>query len=668
MKCLRIPLAVVLVVVAGRTFPAQAQTETNLHTFTGAPTDGANPQAALVQGSDASFYGTTSSGGSNDDGTVFQISPSGTYTSLYSFAGPPDDGADPMAGLVQGSDNNFYGTTSAGGASGHGTVFQISSTGAYTSLHSFAGLPSDGADPVAGLVQGSDGNLYGTTYFGGTTSEFNRNGNGTVFQISPSGTYTTLYSFAGYPTDGADPQAGLVQGSDGNFYGTTQFGGTNTNCGAGCGSIFRISAGGSYTRLYSFAGPPGDGSYPLAGLVQGIDSNLYGTTSSGGTSGNGIVFRISPGGSYTNLHFFAGTPNDGADPIAGLVQGTDSNFCGTTSSGGTSGDGTLFRISPSGTYTTLYSFVGTPKDGADPIAGLVQGTDSNFYGTTTTGGTSGNGIVFEFVPVVANTNCAFSISSTNAMFDAAGGTNTVSVIASNNNCAWTAVSNDSFITITAGTNGVGNGTVTYAVPANDTTNILTGTMTIAGQTFTVTQSATSTVGNCTFTVSATTVKLAAKGGSKNVSVKVQGTSCEWTAVSNDPFITITSGNSGAANGKVNYTVSGNTNASLRTGTMTIAGQTVTVKQATGGCTFKLSPKNAKFKAASAPATVTVKPNFSDCAWTASTTNSWITITDGGNGMGEGTVSYFITPNTNSVTRTGSITIGSATVTVTQSGE
>jgi uncharacterized repeat protein (TIGR03803 family) len=561
MKILRVLLVTVLVVVAGRTFNANAQTETNLHSFAGRPSDGRNPSAGLVQGTDSNFYGTTSDGGSNGDGTVFQISPSGSYTNLYSFAGHPNDGANPSAGLVQGADSNFY----------------------------------------------------GTTLYGGTNTNCNA-GCGTVFQISPSGGYTNLHSFAGSPNDGSYPQAGLVQGSDSNFYGTTLYGGTSTNCDAGCGTVFRISPSGSYTNLYSFAGSPNDGSYPQAGLVQGSDSNFYGTTSGGGTNDNGTVFRISPSGSYTNLYSFAGHPNDGKNPSAGLVQGTNSNFYGTTLYGGTNGDGAVFEL--------------------------------------TLGG---------------NTNCTFSIGSTNAVFDAAGGSNSVSVIASNG-CTWTATNNNSFITIDSGSTGTGTGTVYYSVAANTTTNILTGTMTIAGQTFTVTQSGASTVGNCTFTLTATSVKLAAKGGSKNVRVKVQGTNCSWTAVSNDPFITITSGHSGTGNGKVVYTVPGNTNATALNGTMTIAGLTFTVNQAAGGCTFKLSPKDAKFKAAAAPAIVKVKPNLSDCAWTAVSNDSFITIYDGGSSVGKGTVSYFITPNTNSVARTGSMIIGGQTVTVTQSAE
>jgi uncharacterized repeat protein (TIGR03803 family) len=660
--------------VAARTFNANAQTETNLYSFVGSPTDGANPHAGLVQGTDGYFYGTTSGGGTYGDGTVFRINPDGTYTNLYSFAGSPNDGSGPTR-LVQGTDSSFYGTTSGGGMYSNGIVFRISPNGTYTNLYSFADSPNDGNQPWAGLVQGSDGNFYGTTSGGGTY------GDGTVFRISPSGTYTNLYSFVGSPTDGSLPAAGLVQGSDGNFYGTTVLGGAGTQYAPdGGGTVFRISPSGTETILYSFGSSLSDAFYPYAGLLQGSDDNFYGTASDGGTYANGAVFRISPSGTYTNLYSFGSSLSYGWDPQAGLLQGSDGNFYGTTYFGGNtylnSGDGvgTVFRISTSGIYTTLYSFGSQTNDGARPAAGLVQGSDGNFYGTTLDGGAGscglfGCGTVFMLDVGLGpiSSNCTFSISPTNAVFDAAGGSDSVSVIASNG-CAWTAVSNDpSFITITSGNSGTGDGTIRYSVAANMSTNGLTGTMTIAGQTFTVTQSGASAE-NCTYTLNATSVTLAARGGSKNASVKVKGSDCSWTAVSNDSFITITSGSSGTGNGKVDYAVPGNTNTTALSGTMTIAGQTFTVNQAAGGCTFKLSPKAGKIKAAGGSATVKVKPNFNDCAWTAVSNDSFIMITSGASGTGKGTVSYAVAANTNTTVLTGSITIDGETFTVTQSGE
>jgi uncharacterized repeat protein (TIGR03803 family) len=378
-------------------------TWTTLYTFTGG-NDGANPSAGLVQGSDGNFYGTTWAGGGTslltDNGTVFKISSNGALTTLYSF---PDgnDGAYPKAGLLQGSDGNFYGTAFGGGTNGAGTVFKISTSGAWTSLHTFTGA-NDGGNPSASLLQGSDGNFYGTTTGGGT------NGAGTVFQISGTGALISLYSFTG-ANDGGNPQGGLVQGSDGSFYGTTAGGGTYTN-----GTVFKISMSGALTTLYSFTGG-NDGANPSASLLQGSDGNFYGTTSQGGTNGNGTVFQISANGALTSLYSF--NFNDGDYPQAGLVQGSDGDFYGTTSSGGTNGyevstgylngdgfyyGGTVFKISTNGALTSLYSF-GTDAD-TTPYAGLVQGSDGYLYGTTYYGG----GGIYDGTVFKINTNCVLT--------------------------------------------------------------------------------------------------------------------------------------------------------------------------------------------------------------------------------------------------------------------
>jgi uncharacterized repeat protein (TIGR03803 family) len=419
MKILRIPSVIALLVVAGRIFTANAQMETNLYSFVNSPNDGAYSAAGLVQGSDGNFYGTASGGGTSTNGTVFRISPSGSYTNLYSFGSYPKDGAAPYGRLVQGSDGNFYGTTQDGGTNDEGTVFRISPSGSYANLYSFGSHPNDGAYSEAGLVQGSDGNFYGTTTEGGSTVNC-ESGCGTVFRISPSGSYTNLHSFVGRPNDGQGPAAGLVQGSDGNFYGTTEGGGTY-----GPGTVFRISPNGNYTNLYSFGSHPNDGAYSAAGLVQGSDGNFYGTTTDGGSNNCqcGTVFRISPNGSYSNLYSFAGSPTDGNDPQSGLVQGGDGNFYGTTWAGGTSTNGNVFQISPSGSYSNLYSFGSFPNEGANPNAGLVQGSDGNFYGTTYFGGTAGAGIVFKLTvplnppPYPINQITGVKVSGTNVVFN-----------------------------------------------------------------------------------------------------------------------------------------------------------------------------------------------------------------------------------------------------------
>jgi uncharacterized repeat protein (TIGR03803 family) len=395
-KLLRLVLAVILL-VACRAFNANALTETNLHSFVGSPGDGDLPSGSLIQGSDGNFYGTTFDGGTNNDGIVFRFSPDGSYTSLYSFVGSPTDGAYPWE-LVQASDGNFYGTTFAGGTQNSGTVFRISPGGSYSNLYSFGSHANDGLSLHFGLVQGGDGNLYGTTEKGGTA------GLGTVYRISTSGIYTSLYSFVGPPADGANPLCVLVQGSDSNFYGTTVFGGTSTNCGVGvgCGTVFRFSPSGGETNLFSFAVSLTGGATPFSGLAQGSDGNFYGTTYTGGTnitcaSGCGTVYRISPSGSYSNLYSFVGFPTDGAQPFDAPVLGSDGNFYGTTFAGGTVNSGTVFRISPSGSFSNLYSFGSRPNDGLEPFDGLVQGSDGNFYGTTERGGTNSLGTIFELI-------------------------------------------------------------------------------------------------------------------------------------------------------------------------------------------------------------------------------------------------------------------------------
>ena len=363
--------------------PARAQataTLTTLYSFPDATDEyssvsGVVPGSDLVQGSDGSFYGTDRVGGASNDGIVFRITAAGALTTLYSFSG--SDGSTIVAGLVQGSDGNFYGTTAGGGAYGNsGTVFRITAAGALTTLYSFSG--SDGAYPNAGLVQGSDGSFYGTTYSGGA------NGSGAVFRITAAGALTTLYSFTG-GSDGYAPLAALVQGSDGSFYGTTSGGGANSD-----GTVFRITAAGALTTLYSFSGS--DGADPRAMLVQDSDGSFYGTTYEGGANSDGTVFRITAAGALTTLYSFSGS--DGANPLARLVQGSDGNFYGTTYLGGANSDGTVFRITAAGALTTLYSFT-DGSDGAYPNAGVVQGSDGNFYGTTKGDGVTGYGTVFK---------------------------------------------------------------------------------------------------------------------------------------------------------------------------------------------------------------------------------------------------------------------------------
>jgi len=347
-------------------------------------TDGEHPYGGLVQTTNGDLYGTTEGGGTNGYGTVFKITTSGALTTLHSFAGP--DGTGPVVPLVQDIDGDLYGTTESGGANSKGTVFKMTLSGTLTTLHSFCSQAgcADGATPYAGLVQGTNGEFYGTTASGGEANC--TDGCGTILKISPGGTLTTLHTFEG--ADGADPYAGLVQGTNGEFYGTTVFGG-GANCTDGCGTIFVISPGGALTTLYNFEGAE-DGANPYAGIVQAINGDFYGATFAGGANGGGTVFKITPGGTLTTLYNFclqSGCP-DGSGPYAGLVQATNGDFYGTTEYGGASNVGTVFEITPSGGPTTLYSFCSESgcADGADPLAVLIQDTNGSFYGTTYNGG------------------------------------------------------------------------------------------------------------------------------------------------------------------------------------------------------------------------------------------------------------------------------------------
>ncbi len=407
--------------------PAQNVFFTSLASFDGS--NGAYPMyVSLVQGNDGNFYGTTSGGGANGPcrgigcGTVFKITSAGVLTTVYSFCSQPDceDGYWPYAGLMQASDGNFYGTTWSGGFNGdYGTVFEITPTGNLTMMYSFNG--ADGMRPVGALVQGRDGNFYGTTYGGGNSGngrcEF-VDGCGTIFKITPSGTMTTVYSFCSQLNcaDGDQP-TGLVQGRDGNFYGTTAYGGNGACNGYGCGTIFKITPSGMLTTLYVFC-PEGrhycaNGSQPFSALVQTSDGNFYGTTLYGGNlncngtgDGCGTVFRITLSGVLTSLYSFCSQPSctDGANPYAALVEDTDGNLYGTTTGGGnSSSDGTVFEITPAGTLTTLHSFDGS--DGETPYGGLVQARNGAFYGTTSEGGAYGQGTIFRLGVVHACAAC-----------------------------------------------------------------------------------------------------------------------------------------------------------------------------------------------------------------------------------------------------------------------
>jgi uncharacterized repeat protein (TIGR03803 family) len=374
---------------------APGQTFKNLHSFDN--TDGALPRASVLQGINGTLYGTTEEGGlftgtcfGSGCGTVFMMTQDGTLTTMHEF--DYADGYGPNASVIQLIGGTLYGTTVAGGAYSQGSVFEITPNGTLTTLNSFCNIfdQCQGGEYVdSPLVQASNGDFYGTTEIGGA------NGWGTVFRIAPSGTLTTLYNFCSQTgcTDGAQPYAGLVEGTDGNLYGTTFRGGTGQGCStATCGTVFKITPSGIFSTLHSF--DLTDGANPWEGLIQASDGNFYGTTSLGGANNGGTVFRINAGGTLTKLYSFcpeAGCP-DGQYPIGAPVQATDGNLYGTTDWGGGSslcqnGCGTIFRITLSGTLTTLHRF--DSADGALPSAALIQATNGTLYGTTQEGGSSG---------------------------------------------------------------------------------------------------------------------------------------------------------------------------------------------------------------------------------------------------------------------------------------
>ena len=311
-----------------------------------------------------------------------------TFPTLLSFNGT--DGNKPFAAMVQGKNGNLYGTTYFGGAKDDGEVFQISATGKLSTLHSFCSTSgcADGEYSYATPVQDADGNFYGTTYLGGSK------GDGTVFKMSPSGTLTTLHDFGG--SDGSQPLAGLAAGSDGNFYGTTNLGGSHNS-----GSVFKITPTGQFTTLHSFCSKTAcaDGQNSYAGLIQATDGNLYGTTLSGGSHGDGTVFKVSHSGTFSTLYSFCSHNGcaDGEFPQTGLVQASNGRLYGTTILGGAYGSGTIFELTLSGTLTTLYNVcpqIGCP-DGNYLYASLIQATDGNLYGIMQVGGAHGSGTIFK---------------------------------------------------------------------------------------------------------------------------------------------------------------------------------------------------------------------------------------------------------------------------------
>jgi len=410
-------IIIIAVFCVAATVAAPSQTYTVVTGFN--PTQGSNPTGPLAQGVDGNLYGTTETGGNSNSicpaaggtlgsgcGSIFKVTPSGQLTTIYEFCSLANcsDGAVPLGSLLLAANGNFYGVTSVGGAADHGTVFEITPTGTLTTLYSFCAQTNctDGANPPGTLIQGVNGNIYGTTNKGGAHQSSACKptatvvGCGTIFQITPSGQLTTLYSFCALANcaDGELPVTPLTQGTDGNIYGTTTGGGVvNTKfCGStGCGTVFQITPTGTLTTIHKFCtvtvgtNPCGDGASPDTALVQVSNDSMVGTA--------GNIFSITAAGKLTVLL-------SGLRAVEGFTVATDGNIYGVTFSGGVNNSfcsggastcGTIFKMSASGAFNTIYSFcqdgsADSCPDGALPVVGLMQATNGNLYGATFFGG------------------------------------------------------------------------------------------------------------------------------------------------------------------------------------------------------------------------------------------------------------------------------------------
>jgi uncharacterized repeat protein (TIGR03803 family) len=386
-----------------------ASTLTTLYSFSGP--DGNNPHTGLVLGSDGNLYGTT---GPNSDagtnvGTMFQITPSGVLTTLVQFSistGALHFGYDPSA-PIQASDGNFYGAqgqASFDSLGQHsGSVFNVTTGGNFTTLVTNIDPSPSGIGGVSGLIQATDGNFYGTTEAGNCVDTGANASCGSIYKVTPNGVLTTLHTFSYGPIGYGVGTASLVEGGDHNFYGMTGAGAK------GFGTIFQMTPSGALTTLYSFSGNC-DGTGPTAAtptyLLLGADGNFYGTSGAvANTSENGTIFKLTPNGTLTTLYVFSGT--DGSIPSA-LIQGSDGNLYGTTAKGGTSGAGTAFQLSTSGVLTTLYSFTGM-SDGGAPRGQIVLSSDlTTIYGTTFAGGANSLGSVFQLSGITSGNSSGSS--------------------------------------------------------------------------------------------------------------------------------------------------------------------------------------------------------------------------------------------------------------------
>ncbi len=360
-----------------------AGAETVLLSFPGAP-DGYSPESGVILDARGNLFGTTVTGGATAEGTVYEVSASGGDKVLHTFEGG-SDGIYPYGGVVRDMAGNLYGTTFAGGTGNQGIVYQLNEAGGENVLYTFSGL-ADGGNPYSGVTLDTAGNLYGTTYFGGGSHA------GVVYRLSPSGVESVLHSFT-TGSDGGYPYAGVTLDAAGNLYGTTLSDGVTESGAEGAGVVYKLSANGNLSVLYTFTGNA-DGAQPRSSVILDAAGNIYGTTSEGGRN-YGVVYKLDPTGKQTVLYSFSGGA-DGANPYSALVRDSAGNLYGTTERGGLNNNGVVYELDTTGKETVLYTFDST--DGANPIAGLTIDSAGNLYGTTNAGGRSDSGLVFELKP------------------------------------------------------------------------------------------------------------------------------------------------------------------------------------------------------------------------------------------------------------------------------
>ena len=382
-------LATLLLAMAGTINIARAQTVTQLYQFGSVSGDAVTPAypAVITQGRDGNLYSTSAKGGANANGAAYKFSPSGTENVIHSFLADQTEGTDCLSGLTLGRDGNFYGTC-ASYPSHNGILYSLSPSGTYSFVYSFLGSPSDGEWPFSPPIQAPDNYFYGMTWAGGP-------GGGVAYKTDSSGSkYKVFYGFPSKALDGIGPYSSFVQGKDGYFYGALAGGGSHNS-----GAIFKISSKGKETILYSFLTT--DGYNPYAGLIQGSDGYFYGCSNLGGQFGYGTVYKVSTKGAYTVLHHLGSLGSaDGVYCDVAPTQATDGNYYGVTIAGGNWGrnakGGVIFKIDSKGNYSIAYTFDGTA--GSIPASALYQHTNGLLYGVTQNGGvgTPGQGVAYSF--------------------------------------------------------------------------------------------------------------------------------------------------------------------------------------------------------------------------------------------------------------------------------